>query len=521
MYQITRILLAVICLTAISVASDFPHLVSYQGRVTDGANAPVTNPAANMQFHLYTVAAAGAPVWSEAAVVVVTDGLFNHVLGSSCPGCSIPTAVFQNNDTLWLEVQYEAEILTPRTMLVASPYAYRVATVDKSTGGTITGEVVITGNAIGNQLEVTNTGPGRGGFFSIANGGNTEPAIQGTHVGPGPGGSFFSDGGGPGIQASATFGTAAEFSGDLELGGDLFVLSGLDTVGEFLAAGNTLRNYGGDGLENWRLWGSSYGQLQLYDASVGNVKQAELSALVGGGTLTLNDPVGSNDKILNAGSSGDASVILGADAVNASEIRDEPGVANNKSDINLSLGLGGDIVLERTINCPTAGYVLAYGSGYVSSIHGSGTASNVFIWLTDAHFVHANKPKTYSWIPASSPTGSYVTSYSVQGVFSVPAGNTTFYLEALEQSGIIELGSSQLSLIFVPTSYGTVVSNMPSANLDDPALKSYPGLSEPETAERIAAQRLTQDVAKMQRQLDEMRTLLEPKLQENKSATID
>lgn len=522
MYHACRIVIAIIILAAVASASDFPHLISYQGRVTDNANAPITNPTASMEFRLFNAAAGGTQVWNESGTVAVTDGLFTHVLGSTCPACSIPSSVFKAYDTLWLEVVYAGQVMTPRTRLVASPYAYRVSTVDQATGGAISGEVTISGNSNGNQLEVNNSGLGRGGFFSIGNGSNTEAAVQGTHVGSGPGGSFFSDGGGPGLRASATFGTAAEFSGDLNLGGDLFVVDGVDTVGEFNASGNILRNFGDDGLENWRLWGSGYGELQLNDNSLSNLQQVELSAFNGGGSLTLHDWAGANDKILNASGTGDGSVILGANAVNASEILDEPGVASHKDPSGSSVGMLNTTLLTRTINCPTAGYVVALSTGRCYFNHKNDSLSQVYIWITEFAGSNGGKPQLYLQLPPSAATGQYLQSWSIHGVFDVPAGNTTFYLQARNTSVDLpytELNNLELTLIFIPTAYGSVTSSAPPTESNNPALRSYPGLSEPATAEQIATDRLAQDVAKMQQQIEEMKEALATMQQANRTAS--
>lgn len=498
-------MLCLLCLTAAAGAANFPRQITYQGRVTDNADMPISDPAANVEFRLFDAAAGGTQVWNEVTTVAVADGLFSHDLGSSCGLCEIPTSVMFDDDTLWLEVVFEGEVITPRTMLTASPVAYRVASVDKSTGGTITGEVVVDGNSGGNQFAVNNSGFGRGGFFAISNAGNTEPAVQGTHVGAGPGGSFFSDGGGPGITASATGGVAAELFGSVRTYGNGYYISGVDTIIEARGSSNILNNRGSDGNgENWRLWGASFGQLLLYDNAPANNQLVNLAAFSSGGSLLLTDG-GGNNVVLDASVVGDNAAQLPVNAINAAEMLNEPGVANNKTGTTV-LGGGALTVTSRSITCPTAGYVIATVTGTLDLSHVNGGISQSSVWITDDELVSLNKPRTAFTVSGNAPSGNYATPYAVTGVFAVPSGTTTFYLRANENAGgVVSAQDNQLTLLFVPTAYGFVVSNTPAAMTDDPALEPLTGSNEPAATAALADQRLERELASMQAQLDALK----------------
>ncbi|HEU4437408.1 MAG TPA: hypothetical protein VFR89_08080, partial [candidate division Zixibacteria bacterium] len=61
-----------------------------------------------------------------------TGGLFTHQLGSSTP---LFGDLFDDNDALWLEVEADGAIITPRTRLISAPYARSAQDVEASWGG--------------------------------------------------------------------------------------------------------------------------------------------------------------------------------------------------------------------------------------------------------------------------------------------------------------------------------------------------------------------------------------------------
>ena len=106
--------------------SSSTNTLPYQGRLTDANGAPL-NGTYSMSFQLYTTASGGSALWSEAwdftDAVVVTDGLFNVLLGSLTP---IPQSVITGNSSLWLGISIEADSeMTPRVQVGSVPFAFQ------------------------------------------------------------------------------------------------------------------------------------------------------------------------------------------------------------------------------------------------------------------------------------------------------------------------------------------------------------------------------------------------------------
>ncbi len=137
----STVFIAVVLLVLTSgVAIEVPKLMQYQGHLTDEQGAPV-DTIISMTFTIYNSPVGGTIWWTETQdSVVVSNGLFNVLLGSVN---AIYDTVFA--DTLrWLGITIgDDPEISPRTMLVTVPYAYRVSTVDGSFGGRIEGDVNI------------------------------------------------------------------------------------------------------------------------------------------------------------------------------------------------------------------------------------------------------------------------------------------------------------------------------------------------------------------------------------------
>lgn len=118
-----------------------PRTINYQGYLTTPSGAPVNNPALQMVFNLYNVAASGSALHTETQTVVVTNGVFNVLLGS------VATLTLPFDVPYYLGVTPGADAeMTPRQALAASPYAIRAASADAlSPGATVPGSQI--GNA--------------------------------------------------------------------------------------------------------------------------------------------------------------------------------------------------------------------------------------------------------------------------------------------------------------------------------------------------------------------------------------
>ncbi len=101
-----------------------PRVLSFQGRLTDNLNNPITT-ATDIRFAIYDdIAASGsALLWQEVhhATNPDQDGIFSVLLGTQT---AIPDSVFLENNDIYLGVTIEqTEELAPRRRIASVPYA--------------------------------------------------------------------------------------------------------------------------------------------------------------------------------------------------------------------------------------------------------------------------------------------------------------------------------------------------------------------------------------------------------------
>ena len=122
-------LFGVILLVCGSAIAEIPHKVNYQGRLVDSATGLPLPGSHSMQFRLYAAPAGGSPVWSESLTGAAdSSGVVSVILGSTNP------IDISFDDPCWLEVEVDGEILSPRTEMVSSPYAFFAADSERLGG---------------------------------------------------------------------------------------------------------------------------------------------------------------------------------------------------------------------------------------------------------------------------------------------------------------------------------------------------------------------------------------------------
>jgi len=120
--------------TAISYAA-VPHLINYQGKVTDKGGNPL-NGSYDITFRIYDAESAGNLLWEETQTGVVVDkGLFGILLGS-VTALDIPF-----DKPYFLEIKVGTEVMSPRQRITSAGYAIR-AEVAESVSGFDPGMVV-------------------------------------------------------------------------------------------------------------------------------------------------------------------------------------------------------------------------------------------------------------------------------------------------------------------------------------------------------------------------------------------
>jgi hypothetical protein len=138
--------LAFAAVAAVSGAASaaVPQLLTQQGRLYNGAGAPV-NGKQSMQFALYSTPSGGTPIWTEVMDVQIDDGYFSVELGG---GAAFPADLFEE-PVLYLGVTVgnDAE-MSPRAEVRSVPYALRAGDV---TGVIHPTSVVINGTTVIDQ----------------------------------------------------------------------------------------------------------------------------------------------------------------------------------------------------------------------------------------------------------------------------------------------------------------------------------------------------------------------------------
>lgn len=134
----------IILLLTVSINADVPQVISYQGRLTDSGGDPVADDSYSVVFTIYDASTGGNAKWTETQLITTNNGLFAVLLGTINP---IFDTVF-NGTTRYLSIEVAGDPeLIPRIELASVPYAQRVSTVDGSSGGSVVGDMVLSGKA--------------------------------------------------------------------------------------------------------------------------------------------------------------------------------------------------------------------------------------------------------------------------------------------------------------------------------------------------------------------------------------
>lgn len=129
-----------VCFLAVGATWSTPEQVSYQGRLTNASDEPVTG-SYDLTFSIYDVASGGTPLWSELhTAVTVNGGLFTVELGSDSP---FSDTLFDGSQRyLAITVADDAE-MAPRQPIMSVPYSERVGSLEGAQGGGVSGRVGI------------------------------------------------------------------------------------------------------------------------------------------------------------------------------------------------------------------------------------------------------------------------------------------------------------------------------------------------------------------------------------------
>ena len=134
--SVALVLLVGYCLSGIEDChAAVPGKINYQGKLTDADEKLVSDGSYDIVFSIHDAESGGNEEWSETHNdVQVTNGIFNVLLGST----SDLTPVFQQNDSLYLEISVEGETLSPRQQVVSSGFALMAGKAGSVSDGAIT-----------------------------------------------------------------------------------------------------------------------------------------------------------------------------------------------------------------------------------------------------------------------------------------------------------------------------------------------------------------------------------------------
>jgi len=121
MTRFAAILVAVTitCMSFPAQAGEIPQLINYQGRLVDGTN--LVSADVEMVLRLYDTNTLGNLLYEDSNTVGVVDGLYSTFIGDDTLSGSLTDAL--TNTEVWIEVEVNQTVLTPRERLVSAAYA--------------------------------------------------------------------------------------------------------------------------------------------------------------------------------------------------------------------------------------------------------------------------------------------------------------------------------------------------------------------------------------------------------------
>jgi len=390
---------------ALVVRAAVPDLISYEGMLTDNIGTPL-NGTHSMTFKLYTeTPVLGLPSWQEThSSVVVTDGHFAVTLGAVNP----ITLSMHRPYFLGIAVDGGPE-LTPRIPLTSAAHTLGLRLPFSTTVNDPVTGLTILNTGTGASIEALGTlkvgSPSVDGVFQLYGAGSTDPMI---HI------------------------TGQTFGGDLRVRDE---------------AGNNIGRLYGD------VEGNS-GELAVYRGP-GQLAFTVDGNWAGTGNALVKIWGTSREVTFRTDLTGDGSVQLPDDAVNATEILDEMGVANDYFSGIMAAPAGFTNLVTHNITAPAPGYILATG--------------NISVAQASDDFAIGLSISKASQSPGVPEIDGYVhpskgDPLAVQRLFQVGAGTTQFFLVVRVPPGeSVYIEDPHLTLLYLPTNYGDVDPFSPQA----------------------------------------------------------
>lgn len=392
----------------------FAQPISYQGRITDSGAAPVGSY--EVRFEVYGAASGGAAVGSTVTRSVSLDAADNGVVAFS--DLDFGAGVF-TGPARWLEVAVRASgdptftVLSPRQAIVSTPYAiYAAASATSLNAAYANGRII--SNAGQNPVNITGNldvgSPTSNGYFRLFMNGTATHVVQFGSI-PGQGGQ----------------------TRWLDEGGTTIGLLEADPQG----TGMAMRLIGDGGNFDW-------------DGDLG-------SGAASGSRLTITGP--GSAWTFDTTLTGDAAFVVPPSSISAAEIADEAGVASVIKETGTALTSSIAPITSRSITVPGPGYVVALANCNIGVQRTSNQVGLLTIGVSSQPNVFPDSQQIVLQMPPSTLTfGQYNFPGAAHGVFEVTAGGTyTYYFNGRSTGfGTPQTFDATLTLIWIPTSYGTV-----------------------------------------------------------------
>ncbi len=481
-------------------AQPLTETFTYQGRLSD--NAALADGFYDFQFRLFRDAAATALLGNviTRSNVEVVDGLFTVTVNFGGAG------LLFDGDRRWLELSVRTAgsgsytALSPAQEITAAPHA---------TFSSFAGFAEMAEASMGDLTDAYNNGSildAASGPLQILNsaGGLFDPAtLQLGTNGGGAGGALIitSSNGNEAVVAEAL---GSSNSGNLQV----FNATGTPIITAQMDGSLNNGGYFNVYRRGASGTGSSVG-FQVDGNFAGN-ESTHVTIRGDANTMTFQTHV-----------SGDASVNLDTDAINATEMLNEPGIAFQASSSGAVLtptAATVDIIDQRTINCPSSGYVLVIASAEAQVGHILGADTTANMGVSNASGLLPGGQDVELRIPAILPSATYDNPVMMHSVFSVNAGANTFYFLGDQNSttGSFSIFDVAMTCLFIPTAYGTIdaPATWGGPDLDQPSQR-FGGLTAAQSRAEIDRSivdnelRIQRELAEMRARIEEMERLLD------------
>lgn len=430
--------------------AQFPSTMNVQGQLTDSTGVPVNTNKATFGFSIWNAQIAGDRIWpkgsasEDQSLPTDADGLWGTTIGNTEP---LSADVF-TGEPVWLQIEIDDGDNPPQTLsridLVAVPHAYRAQ------AAWLADSAVVAGDA--SRLD----GLSSGDFAASGHNHNTDYVNTSGDAMTGP------------LQVPQV---------------DLLALN----VGDVTSEGELNLKQAGDGSDVVHAYSTPGlgGAVDLYDEA-GNItvmaqpdyegRGGLLKVSSGGGGLYgflvdgEQSPTDSNVFVwmlgtasncqFNTNRTGDASVVLPAGAISATEQFNEPGISFGTyyDFVSVHDTAAMTDIVTTTITIPAAGYIVVEVDSYVGLL--STTSPNIVIYQIDETAGGA-RDSTHGVVGMASPPNIQWMYYPVakQRVYYKPsAGSYTFRFEAMSEfaDGGQYFEGSTIRATYYPTSYGSV-----------------------------------------------------------------